>query len=269
MRRDQVLQLGTGLYHDFLENYGLAVETDEAEYIHQFRVAVKKLRALAFFLTTDRSEAAVLLESEHLTACIQPVYKSAGKVRNMQVLLDVLGGFTWPGPEGFRQHIYEQLHQRKLVFLQEAQLAALLSPRAWFAELDTLVRAHPETLETSVEQVVGDLAGRAFSLMQASGPGEDWHEARSCFKKAAHLLLMAGEVGLASPGQHRFMPFREAEQLLGTWHDFYMLGRFMDKYLAVLGRREKGWDELEAEYLEQVRQIELAVRDLPERFPLA
>ena len=43
----------------------------------------------------------------------------------------------------------------------------------------------------------------------------------------------------------------------------------MDKYLAVLGRREKGWDELEAEYLEQVRQIELAVRDLPERFPLA
>lgn len=269
MRRDQVLQLGTGLYRDFLENYELAVGTDEAEYIHRFRVAVKKLRALAFYLTANRPDDAVLVESGQLTAFIQPVYKSSGKVRNLQVLLDVLGGFIWPGPEGFRQHIYEQLHQRKLVFLQQAQLEALLSPKAWFAELDTLVRAHPETLETSVEQVAGDLAARAVSLLQTSGPGEEWHEARSCFKKAAHLLLMAGELGLASPGQHRFMPFREAEQLLGTWHDLYMLGRFMEKYLALAGVREKGWAQLEAEYLEQGRQTELAVQELVNRFSQA
>jgi CHAD domain-containing protein len=222
MRRDQILQLGMEQYQLFLEHFEWSLLSDEAECIHQFRVSVKKLNALK-----------LLVDGPSIDAFIQPVYKSGGKVRNLQVVLDLLTTFVAGVPEGFKQYLYNRLQEKRIKHDNIAVSIELLSEKQFFRMFKEYVEMHYKGNGGQLETVIRRLGRSAFELIQKNKAGEAWHEARHHFKGCSHLIQMASSVDEPLVFADGFNRYRDMEQRLGRWHDLFMLDKLKDKYLSV------------------------------------
>ncbi|GAO27963.1 CHAD domain-containing protein [Geofilum rubicundum] len=246
MRRDQILQVAKEQYQLFLEHFKWSLVSDEAEYIHQFRVSVKKLSALK-----------LLVSDPLIWDFIQPVYKTGGKVRNVQVILDLLSTFTTPAPEGFKQYLYDRLQEKRFKHDQLAGTIKLLSDKQFFAAFKAFLEEHYDGDGKHLETVILWHGRRACEWIRKNKAGEAWHEARRYFKACAHLIQMADAVGEPLTLDEGFFRYREMEQLLGLWHDLFVLNKWMDKYALQAGsKRNDLWSSFISEKTETMLRTE-------------
>lgn len=256
MRRDQITHLATEQYQLFLENFKWSLVSDEAEYIHQFRVAVKKLNALK-----------LVLSDLPLWDFIQPVYRTGGKVRNLQVVLELLTTFVGAVPEDFKQYLYDRLQEKRLNHDRIASTIELLSEKQFFKALNELVEVPPVGDVNALELTIGLHGGRACELIRKNSAGEAWHEARRYFKECAHLIQMAESVGEQFRSAEGFYRYREMEQLLGLWHDLFMLNKLIDRHQLLMGdRRDALWGPFIKEKTETMLRTEADICLLAESF---
>lgn len=257
MRRDQILHLAVDQYQVFLENYSLSLVSDEAEYIHHYRVAVKKLNAIKRVVTLGLKEQDQDLLDGGLWSFIQPVYKTGGKVRNLQVILDLLATFVAEPPSDFKQFLYDRLREKRLSHDNIATIIKPLSEKAFFNVFNVLVEMSFNSGFIDLSTVVKGLGERATLLIENNPAGEAWHEARRYFKESAHLIQLAESVGEQLVGADNFFRYREMEQLLGSWHDFFMLNRLVAKYASLMGEQQDAlWTAFIQEKTETVLRIE-------------
>jgi CHAD domain-containing protein len=258
MRRDQILHLGVEQYQLFLENFNWSLVSDEAEYIHQFRVAVKKLNAIKGLVLKGRAEQDIGFSGGRLWSFIQPVYKTGGKVRNLQVILDVLSSFVAEPPSDFKRFLYDRLREKRLAHDGIATTIELLSEKAFFNELKELVEKiyHGDVQE--FEATIQWQGQRAAHLIQSKPSGESWHEARRYFKESAHLIQLAESAGEPLVAGDDFFRYREMEQLLGSWHDFFMLNKLVAKYEVLMGaKKDAAWTA----FIEEKTEIALRLEE--------
>ncbi len=253
MRRDQIFHLAVEQYQLFLENFNLSLESDEAEYIHQFRVAVKKLNALKLILFNGMDGGA----DSGLWAFIQPVYKTGGKVRNLQVILDLLASFVVEPPAEFKLYLYDRLQEKRLGHDSMAATVELLTEQQFFNELKELVDISCIGDGQGLESTIRSQGARAGQLVRNNPAGEAWHEARRYFKESAHLILLAESVGEQLAHAEDFFRYREMEQLLGRWHDFFMLNKLVARYELLMGESKAAfWTAFKNEKTETALRIE-------------
>jgi CHAD domain-containing protein len=266
MRRDQILHLAMQQYQLFLENFKLSLVSDEAEYIHQFRVAVKKLNALQVVLLKGMSEQ-MTIGADGLWAFIQPVYKTGGKVRNLQVVLDLLATFVVEPPTDFRLYLYDRLQEKRLGHDSMAAAIELLTEKELFNKLKIIVEQAYDGDAVDLEASIKHHGERACELIRHNSAGEAWHEARRYYKESAHLILLAESVGEQLADLNGSYRYREMEQLLGKWHDLFMLNKLVGKYeLLMVAHKDELWDSFINEKTETTLRIEADVCLLAESF---
>ena len=267
MRRDQILHLAMEQYQVFLENFNLSLVSDEAEYIHQFRVAVKKLNAIQLVLFKGMSEQMDGISDNGLWSFIQPVYKTGGKLRNLQVILDLLASFVIEPPGDFKLFLYDRLQEKRFRYDSMVVTAELMTEKQFFNGLKTLVEQSYNGNALGLETSIRSQGERACGLVRNNPAGEAWHEARRYFKESAHLIQLAESVGEQLADADGFYRYREMEQLLGKWHDFFMLNKLVAKYALRMSEGKNAfWTAFIKEKTETFLRIEEDVCLLAETF---
>ncbi len=267
MRRDQILHLAVEQYQLFIENFNASLVSDEAEYIHQFRVAVKKLNALKLILFKGMGDQMAGDADGRLWAFIQPVYKTGGKVRNLQVILDLLATFVVAPPTDFKRFLYDRLQEKRLAHDSMAAAVKLLTGQQFFHALKDFVEKFYDEGEQGLETTIKWQIERACQLIHNNPAGEAWHEARKYFKESAHLIQLAESVDEPLADANGYFRYREMEQLLGRWHDFFMLNKLLAKYELLMGERKEAlWMAFINEKTETALRIEEDVRLLADTF---
>lgn len=270
MRRDQILHLAMEQYQIFREHFSWSLVSDEAEYIHQFRVAVKKLNAIQLLLMNGMDEQRGDRVEGRLWDFIQPVYKTGGKVRNLQVILDLLATFSAEPPGDFKLYLYDRLQEKRLDHDNKAALVELLTEKQFFNELKGFIEQFYNGEASEIDWLIRLQGERARDLIRNNAAGERWHEARRYFKQSAHLTQLAASVDEQSVAADGFSAYREMEQLLGKWHDFFMLNKLVGKYELQTGqKKDANWTAFIKEKTETTRRIEADVCLLADAFQIS
>jgi CHAD domain-containing protein len=258
MKRSQILQLLSGQYRFFLENYHKASLKGEALYIHQFRVAVKRMLGLKGFLiyASDPDGGLIL---DNMINPIRPVYKSGGKVRNLQVVTDVsVSSFSQRIPKGFMNYLKEVLHQKTTGFLT---LSASY-PMPDIKKFNRSARFFLDQYYSEIEVHFHLNANRVYALqlLQGNAPGDEWHDARAHIKRNYLLLQMAEPLNAAEYNEDQMLLYRRMEQILGHWHDLVMLEKIAQKYELELQDQPNEWASFKKELTDHQLLYENDVR---------
>ncbi|MCA1745948.1 MAG: hypothetical protein LC643_09680, partial [Bacteroidales bacterium] len=86
----------------------------------------------------------------------------------------------------------------------------------------------------------------------------------------AHLTQLAASVDEQLVAADGFPDFREMEQLLGKWHDFFMLNKLVGKYELLTGqKKDANWTAFINEKTETALRIEADVCLLADAFQIS
>lgn len=259
MQKGEIHILGVEHYTLFLSNYEFSTKSWEPEFIHQFRVAVKRIIALKMFLMSQMHEDGQCCLDE-LMSDIQPVYKSSGKVRNLQVLIGLLPSFKHMPPKSFVESLLSRLEERKAQYANMVKLQTLKSNQAFSSSflscIENFYEGDVELFRGHIEQN----ATTARGLIDHFAPGEEWHEARALFKRNFLLMQMGSTFYGNDYDWEEQSYYRELEQLLGKWHDLMMLGKAMGRFEASQDSKPHDWVNFMQEKTDAVSQLETDIR---------
>ncbi len=230
MTKEEVLTAVNEQYRVFLTNFHTSLPEGKEENIHQFRVAVKKMRAIQAYLIVGCSQEAVISFKE-LFSIIRPVYKSSGKVRNLQVILRALSdSFQYFPPSKFTERLMEKLHDGKNNYRSVSNEIELMNNEMFSLQFSKLME---EYFKKNSDDFLAHITAnrvRALDNIKENKPGKKWHDARRWLKQN-YLLLHRDDSPTQQPySQKEWLYYRNLEQLLGQWHDLLMLKKQVKKF---------------------------------------
>ncbi|MGQ1946364.1 CHAD domain-containing protein [Geofilum sp. OHC36d9] len=201
-----------------------AAQSSDPEAIHRFRVDVKNFVGLMVFVFELKRDA---LWPNTMIFQLKPYYKLSGKIRNINVVKDLLSAHFDEVPDGFYNYLEGQLLRRQNEF--EALTSDIDLPKAEDVKNEvSLLMAASTFSKELLERHLFDNKVKALSLISDNSPGEEWHAARSFFKRNYLLskLLLAEVMDDVKLSENRIL-----EQELGFWHDIVVLTKTYDRYL--------------------------------------
>ncbi len=188
--------------------------------VHDFRVAVKRLRAF-FDLTAGTAEAFAADEAE---AVLHPVYKAAGRVRKWQLIRQTLRklekkhGLDDRWSKRAAKEV-EAARQKLAGLAEEFHLAPLRATCA--AAKSRWIHADPEVLSHRLDHHWDERLQRLHGWYQLHEQDEQaWHEARRDLKTLIYQLeaLHVAAPDVPVPGKLR-RALLDYQDRLGQWHD--------------------------------------------------
>jgi CHAD domain-containing protein len=199
-------------------------QTGDSELIHQFRVHVKSFMGLMVFLNEFKSNA---LWPKVTILRLKPYYKLSGKIRNINVVRDLLSTHFESIPNGFCNYLEEQLRRRQDEFYTLTSVIDISEPEGVKNEVSLLMDALFFSKEL-FERFLTDNKVKALTLISKNSPSEAWHAARTFLKRNYLLskLLLCAPMNDAVQRESRML-----EQELGFWHDIVVLTKAYDRYL--------------------------------------
>lgn len=201
-----------------------AAQSSDPEAIHRFRVDVKNFVGLIVFVFELKSDA---LWPNTMIFQLKPYYKLSGKIRNINVVKDLLNAHFEQVPNGFCNYLEGQLRRRQNEFETLTSVIEIPEPAEVKNEVARLMAVSPFSTELLERHLAGNKV-RALSLISKNSPGEEWHAARTFFKRNYLLskLLLSPEMEDVTQSENRML-----EQELGFWHDIVVLTKTYDRYL--------------------------------------
>ncbi len=226
MKKKSVIEIGVSQYEIFQNHFSDASSKGNKDAIHQLRVSLKKFYALKKFVLNGMSpigQAQLInyLEPIHL------IYKSGGKIRDIQVITDIATNFsTREAPPVFINKLQERYKYRFEKFKALTQTIELPTLAQFEDEYKSLITRYYTTSEKLFDGFLNDNMKNAREFIISSEPGELWHDARTLIKQNYLLMLLAQSF---EPGQvdiTEIQNLRNIEQMLGQWHDLVVLKKF-------------------------------------------
>lgn len=202
------------LVREVNRDLGSLAEAPDEEAVHDFRVGVKRLKALYYFLHEIESS----LEARDLLKPSRSLSRLIGKIRDAHIAVHLIEDLDEVGPED-STNLIEAL-KRKIqhdygLFQKFAQSAGRLSVRvptirATGISERSILRHKPVVLDALLQQIV---------TVTQNMNDERWHGKRILLKRYHHTLdafcFCPGHV--ADETEQR--QIRMLEELLGDWHD--------------------------------------------------
>lgn len=230
MKKKDIIELGISQYELFRLHSLEAIASGEQEAIHQMRVALKKFYALKKYLLhgMDSQDEAVI---RNYLEPLRLVYRSAGKVRDVQVLRSVTDDSDGlSAPEAFGHYLHSMERSRLEKFMAISKAAELPTQRDLAHFLSESVRNCYNGKSSQLEHLIGKNLNEARFYLMSTQPGDLWHEARTLIKQNYLLMQLAAE-----HQPHRFSPetiqqYRDMEQVLGRWHDHTVLKKYVLRF---------------------------------------
>jgi CHAD domain-containing protein len=195
--------------------------------VHRLRTTIRRIESLVAFAGPElgRKQQRTL---EHLAA----LRKRAGKVRDLDVQMDLLGAIANGSTAGDR-HVLADVLKRKRSRQVERLGSAIckLQDSKFFSYLERIGEktsaVFPEAMGLPVEQARQQLSGLAAEVTsQQPIKPRFLHQVRIRMKMIRYLA----ESGDESADQQRFLNALEsAQDALGAWHDWEALAKIAEK----------------------------------------
>jgi CHAD domain-containing protein len=240
---DKTDECYTVLYSGLLS----VAQTGDPEAIHQFRVNVKSFIGLMAFLNEFKSDA---LWPKEIVARLKPYYKLSGKIRNINVVQELLNVNFEQVSNDFYTYLDGQLCRRRNEFELLTSAIDIPEPETIKKEVSQLMDASFFSKEI-LQRHLSDNKDRALCLISKNGPSEAWHAARTFLKRNFLLskLLLSASMNDATQSEGR-----KLEQELGVWHDIVVLTKTYDRYLLTTDRSSVPFFREQLRALKQSRE---------------
>lgn len=219
-------------------HFGQARQTLDPESIHQMRVEIKRLKALFQLLEELTADFAA---KENLLP-IRPLYKSAGKIRDLQVQAGLARQWMEESGNraalnGFCRHLADLEGQAQQGFHEECQNFDASVLDAWKKMLAAVVSRLPANqIRRRAESLLQELQSQLLEQGQASKPEDNLHPLRILAKRIRHTAELL-QMCLASPepAAETAAAVLDIEQALGQWHDQEVALGFVASYQEQFG----------------------------------
>jgi CHAD domain-containing protein len=195
--------------------------------VHRLRTTIRRIESLAAFASPDlgRKQQRAL---ENLAA----LRKRAGKVRDLDVQMGLLGAIANGSTAGDRRVLAETLKRKRTKQAERVRSAiGRLRGSKLFTHIERIgekaAAAAPETASLPVQQARQQLSHLAaeFASHQPIKP-RFLHQVRIRMKMIRYLA----ELGDESADQRRFLQaLKSAQDALGAWHDWEELAKTAEK----------------------------------------
>jgi CHAD domain-containing protein len=195
--------------------------------VHRFRTTIRRIESLVAFAGPElgRKQQRAL---EHLAA----LRKRAGKVRDLDVQMDLLGAIANGSTASDRRVLADGLKRKKSRQVERLRSAIdKLQHSKFFTHLERVgektAAVVPEAVSLPLEQARQRLSNLAaeFTSQQPIKP-RFLHQVRIRMKMIRYLAESSEE----SAEQHRFLHALEsAQDALGAWHDWEALAKTAEK----------------------------------------
>jgi CHAD domain-containing protein len=209
----------------FRDNLEKAERVFDPEAIHDFRVAVKRIRAIV--RAVNRSENSEVFPEEMILP-LRMIFKAGGTIRDDQVQLELIDKFesefacSFPNiREFFRQRINEQ---RDSFFIQTLELEHTDVESVKSLIQDSLAQVDDHELEQNLyswfSQAMQKLRLKRYDLEKP----EKLHEFRTRYKQNGYIIEMIYQAKhdrrVTKASYNKMKSFG---QELGNWHDYFQL----------------------------------------------
>jgi inorganic triphosphatase YgiF len=220
---------------------------DDAEAVHDMRVATRRLRAaLSMFSTAfpPRLRTTLRDELKWLRGCL-------GGVRDIDVQLQRVVAFCASTPAGLRAAVesYSRYLERRRTEYRKIMSEALRSPR-YFALLERLEKFSIGAMPVSDDAALRPVGGLAAEVVaaayqrvrkrgrkvQAEPTPEDLHELRIRAKRLRYALEFCRDLA-GRDARRAVRRLVRLQDLLGAFHDAVVAADFVRQYVETGGRR--------------------------------
>jgi CHAD domain-containing protein len=192
-------------------------------HIHQLRVTTKKLRSICGLLESLHTG----LVAKEVLLPIRKVYKSGGRVRDLQVLLGIVREYEAQLEEKYADweiFLGGQMALHKAEFRYRAGRLAPDTSQRIAGEMAAALRAVPqEAFGKLLHSWVDQMAAQIIALLDGPKTDEDLHTARARVKDILYVLQWVQSCGIDHPFLPRLEEIRLMGSQLGDWHDRVVL----------------------------------------------
>ena len=201
--------------HSFIKRFKNEVTEDD---IHDFRVAVKRLRAYRYFLRIINQPVLKIGSNLEL------LYNTAGRLRDTTNKLIYLKKIK--STKSDKDSDLNELDKTSIVYLKEFKSVLdshdeILQPVREIS--NQLFNRNKEIIHPELSLIFNVLLTNLDGELNKPEPEIDLHEARKLYKKLSYLLELVNEFHPTDGSIKDQKVIVSVEKLLGTWHDMQVL----------------------------------------------
>jgi len=203
------------LQHNFIKYYVKVLEKQRASNIHKLRLAIKKLSA--FLLPVEVSGKANFSTKKYYLLFL-PIFKSAGKVRELQINLQLL-------KDNRNKPKLIKAYKKELASSQKNLIKALYD-----FDLDKYKKQN-RILSKKINKItLKQLSDNALNIFvnelnhittinNKKSDTSNLHKARIHLRKSKEMLILLGKIGAYKPSKKLLKSLDQLYTQLGEWHD--------------------------------------------------
>ena len=235
MAQTDIASLYRSYGKSFLEHLHSAENLD-AEVIHDLRLDVKRLRSVLRLLEYLGQKKEYGRKTLKL---IDPVFKKAGKLRNISLNLKQCRSYDSKLIKGFREYLKEKESKMEKKFRDTVKdFAPKKLRKATGHMLKGLERLKPDNVIENSEEYTGELLKRIRILNRRMKNDENVHEVRKKLKDIKAVKQLEEELGVENTNDGA-KKIKLLEQKIGRWHDRIIFMQETEKYLAGKKKSDK------------------------------
>lgn len=232
-------------------NLILAVKDKHPDAFHDLRVAVKRLRAMFYFMEAVSQRQFNATKAFYV---YRKIFKRAGIIRDFQLQIE------------FIQNQNSTEFSEYVVFLNEK---VTIANEAFIKSIDQFKFSKPNKLENQIAQIIQSYSPNdirqmvlfyiqnAFNLVNLIQKNnttiERWHKIRSQLKLIQYIMeFMSIHFEIPSKIKELFDEIKLFTESIGNWHDDYQSAKHLERFLEQVKlepQRKEGYDKL----LHQIR----------------
>ena len=234
-------------------NLNMAWSSFDELAIHDFRVSLKKLKAVMGFIHKyDLSKQ----DSGKLLKILKPVFRSGGRLRDLQVNHQLVRDYEKKQGDnlvGFRAFI-----SREILLVEEEFKNISKDTIQLLEELDRSfllkgLREKEDKIQNASKIYLGKTFRKAAKILLSNIPEKDkYHRIRKVLKKARFVFEMNMEERNAMDHHAHLHALKRLESILGTWHDSISLQAELKAYLDGMKKPEANHPEVYQGFLRQI-----------------
>ena len=234
MIQEQIISYIRNQIEELSAHLQLAGLPESTEAVHDTRVCIKRIRAFVkVFKLKSKNKKIRKLQKEELNT----IFRTAGKLRDLEIQKSLLKDY-----ENLLNQNFSELENKvnEKIVLRRKDLRGILSDRqkAFFPIFQQEAIKEIESLKD--EKIIALIKNY---LVKATRKTEKYrhriipkvlHKQRILLKEIRFCLEMSGEMVSDLDTEDQISRIKEMEDLLGSWHDYNILNRTVEKYMKKL-----------------------------------
>lgn len=214
----------------FLKNYLIILQKPTVESFHDFRVSVKRIRAVFRLIENMESD----FNASKQIKPYREVYNPTGKIREIQVSLKTIKSFQLMPQSMILFKEYCNAKEKK--YLERLREKLLDFDQELFKKTRKKIKKYckgitQEKILESAEYFIKDRIANIQESIAKSNDDVSTHQARISLKEISAVIMLLRKMQFSGFDSGLLELLKATEDKLGRWHDKVDLSSFIEKFL--------------------------------------